>query len=125
MKPKSTVLVQVQTNNHAHEWKMRQSGRHLIFLAGKSGTQVTTGNQLTWDRLVFSAPTCKYAHIVEEPPTEYGGFDGDPGYTWLPLKLVDPTGAWLPEGTYQFIFAYFWSSGGPDYTGQKSPTLLP
>lgn len=102
VKPESTILVQVQTNNHDHEWKLRQPGRHLIFLAGKSGTQITTSNQLTWDRLVFSAPVCKYAHIVGEPPDEYGGYSGDPGFTWLPLKLVDPTGAWLPEGTYQF-----------------------
>ena len=102
VKPGSTILVQVQTNNHVHEWKLRQPGRHLIFLAGKSGTQLTTANQLTWDRLVFSAPSCKYAHIVGEPPDELGGFGGDPGFTWLPLKLVDATGAWLPEGTYQF-----------------------
>ena len=117
VKPKSTIFIQVQTNNHAHEWKQRQSGRHLIFLAGKGGTQITTSNQLTWDRLVFSAPTSKYAHIVGETPEDYGGYEGDPGYTWLPLKLVDPTGAWLPEGTYQFVFAYFWSTDKPSYRG--------
>ena len=102
VKPGSTILVQIQTNNHVHEWKMRKSGLHQIFLAGPSGTQITTSNQLTWDRLVFQAPSCKYSHIVGEPPNEFGGYEGDPGNTWLPLKLVDPTGAFLPEGTYQF-----------------------
>ena len=100
VKPESSIFVQIQTNNHVHEYAERPSGHHKIFLAGPSGTQLTTQNQLTFDRVVFSAPSNKYAHIIGKPT--FGGYSGDPGYAWLPLKLVDPTGAYLPEGTYNF-----------------------
>lgn len=101
VRPGSTVLLQVQTNNHAHEYTERPSGHYKIFLAGPAGTHLKTMNQLTFDRCIFSAPANKYAHILGDPTKEDGGLD-DPQYSWLPLKLVDATGAWLPEGTYNF-----------------------
>lgn len=52
------------------------------------------------DRVVFSAPANKYAHIIGEPI--FGGYGGDTGYSWLPFKLVDPAGNYLLEGTYNF-----------------------
>ncbi|KAI4214637.1 MAG: hypothetical protein LQ351_002710 [Letrouitia transgressa] len=108
VKPESSIFLQVQTNNHAHEWAERPSGHYKIYLAGPSGTQLTTFDQLTMDRVVFSAPANKYAHIIGEPT--FGGYGGDPGYSWLPFKLVDPAGNYLPEGTYNFVWAYWWST---------------
>ena len=64
-------------------------------------------NQLTFDRCIFSAPANKYAHIIGDPKKEDGGLD-DPQYAWLPLKLVDANGAWLPEGTYNFGEHFIW-----------------
>ncbi|KAI4158188.1 MAG: hypothetical protein LQ342_007670 [Letrouitia transgressa] len=108
VKPESTIFLQVQTNNHAHEWAERPSGHYKIYLAGPSGTQLTTFDQLTMDRVVFSAPANKYAHIIGEPI--FGGYGGDTGYSWLPFKLVDPAGNYLLEGTYNFVWTYWWST---------------
>ncbi|KAG8531966.1 uncharacterized protein KY384_003602 [Bacidia gigantensis] len=117
VKPQSSVLVQVQTNQHVHEYDQRPSGHYKVFLAGPSGTQLTTANQLTFDRVVFSAPANKYAHIWEQPTSGAQ----DPGNAWLPLKLVDPTGEYLPEGTYNFIFAYFWATAEKPQTDYMIP----
>ena len=102
VKPGSTLMMQVQTNNHIHEYKDRPSGHYKIFLAGPSGTQLTTANQLTFDRVIFSAPSNKYAHVVGDPTS---GAE-DPQFAYLPVKMVDPSGSYLPEGTYNFGLSY-------------------
>ena len=115
-------MMQIQTNNHVHEYAERPSGHYKIFLAGPSGTQLTVANQLTFDRVIFSAPSNKYAHVVGEPIP--AGYSGDPGLAFLPVKMVDPTGAYLPDGTYNFVWAYFWATSAapqkdimiPDYS---------
>ena len=131
IQPGSTVLVQIQTNNHLHEYLTRPSGHYKIFLAGPSFTQLTTQNQLTFGRCIFSAPSNKYAHVISDP-------SDDPRYAWLPLKLVDPTGAYLPEGTYNFselptryfvltqlrfgeIFEFFWATQNAPQTDYMIP----
>ena len=101
-------MIQTQTNNHVHEYAQRPSGHYKIFLAGPSGTQLTTANQLTFDRVIFSAPSNKYAHIIGEPV--FAGYANDPGRNYLPVKMIDPTGAYLPEGTYNFVWAWFWAT---------------
>lgn len=135
VKKGSSVLVQIQTNQHAHEYKDRPSGHYKIFLAGQSGSHLTTANQLTFDRVVFSAPANKYAHIWDDPTSGAQ----DPGNAWLPLKLVDPKGETLPEGTYNFsetailspfpsvtdqaivVFTYWWATAGG---GEKNAPQL-
>lgn len=116
VKPGSTIMIQTITNNHAQEWKTRPSGHYTVYLAGKSGTQLTTLNQLTIDRAVFKAPENKYSHIVDYPD----GTHYDPNTAFIPFKLVDPTGAYLSEGTYNFVWTWWWASGtgadGKDYT---------
>lgn len=115
-------MIQTQTNNHVHEYATRPSGHYKIFLAGPSGTQLTTANQLTFDRVIFSAPSNKYAHIIGEPV--HAGYANDPGLNYLPVKMIDPTGAYLPEGTYNFVWAWFWATDAapqkdymiPDYS---------
>lgn len=81
VKTGATIMVEVQTNNHAHEYAERPSGHYKVslasskplskpltvikvYLAGKAGTQITTINQLTDDRVIFKAPANKYAHII-------------------------------------------------------------
>lgn len=93
-------MMLTQTNNHVHEYADRPSGHYKIFLAGPSGTQLTTANQLTFDRVIFSAPSNKYAHIIGQP--NFAGYSNDPGYAYLPVKMVDPKGNYLPPGTYNF-----------------------
>ncbi|KAI9890584.1 MAG: hypothetical protein M1814_003782 [Vezdaea aestivalis] len=110
VKPGATIMLKIATNNHAHEYAERQSGHYKIYLAGSSMTQIKTADQLTNDRIVFNAPANKYAHIIGKP--NFAGYGGDPGYAWLPFKLVDPTGAYLPPGTYNFVWTYWWATGG-------------
>jgi hypothetical protein len=89
-------------------------------------TQITTSDQLTDDRVIFKAPANKYAHVIgkSKHPSfssaltsvgtpNFAGYSGDPGYSWLPFKLVDPTGAALPAGVYNFVWTYWWATGGP------------
>ena len=114
-------MVKVATNGHAHEYESgRAAGHHKIYLAGDSGTHITASNQLTNDRVIFMAPMTKYAHLVGSGAGVAQG-TGDPGYAWIPLKLIDPTGKALPVGVYNFVFTWWWPSG----PNNKADYMLP
>lgn len=98
-------MLEAITNQHAHEYASRPSGHYKIYLAGPNGTQITTLNQLTDDRVVLKTPENKYSHINQ--PDGSGNL-ADPGNAYVPLKLVDPTGAYLPEGVYNFVWTWWW-----------------
>ena len=98
VKPGATIMIKVATNGHAHEYEnVRAAGHHKVYLAGDAGTHITASNQLTDDRVIFMAPMTKYAHLIGTGAGVAQG-TGDPGYAWLPLKLVDPSGNALPVG---------------------------
>ena len=114
-------MIKVATNGHAHEYEsVRAAGHHKIYLAGDAGTHITASNQLTDDRVIFMAPMTKYAHLVGTGPSVAQG-TGDPGYAWLPLKLVDPSGKALPVGVYNLVFTWWWPGG----QNNKADFMLP
>lgn len=111
VKPGATILLKVATNNHAHEYEtVRAAGHYKIYVAGDSGTHITTSDQLTDDRVIFKAPMTKYTHMVGTGDAIAKG-TGDPGYNWLPLKLVDPSGNPLSAGVYNMVWTWWWPGG--------------
>lgn len=62
----------------------------------------------------------KYAHWVGTGAGIAQG-TGDPGYAWLPLKLVDPSEKALPAGVYNLVFTW-WGPGGQN---NKANFMLP
>ncbi|KAI9894677.1 MAG: hypothetical protein M1814_002033 [Vezdaea aestivalis] len=123
VKPGATIMLKISTNAHTHEYAKRPSGHYKIYLAGDSGTHITVSSQLTDDRVVFKAPANKYAHIIGDPSS--GSFNGDPGFSWLPFKLVDPSGKALPPGVYNFVWTWWWASSAGSKDGSFNDFMVP